>query len=139
MAILSFKERFAGKVRNGSKRQTIRAPRKYPITPGERLYLYTALRTKYAKKLREVVCKSVTHIQILFNTGNIHFLYPINNNNKVALIGSITDIEGLNVFAKRDGFKDWEDMKAFWIQEHGVKKGKRKVILRMFEGILIKW
>lgn len=136
MAILSFKKRFAGKVRNGRKRQTIRAVRKYPITPGETLYLYTALRTKYAEKLREVKCKAVLNITIYLNSGLIDVLETTKHAH-VRYTYCTTD--NLNYFARRDGFKNWDDMKAFWIAEHGVKKGKRKVILSKFEGILIKW
>jgi hypothetical protein len=128
MAILSFKKRFAGKVRNGRKRQTIRGFRKYPIKPGDKLYLYTALRTKWAKKLREVWCKSNVLIHIYFNSREIILPDAVLH----------TDAE-LNAFARADGFKDFDDMKAFWIAEHGVKKGKRKVILRPFKGTLIKW
>lgn len=128
MAILGFKKRFAGKVRNGRKKQTIRAFRKYPIKPGETLYLYTALRTKWAEKLRVVTCKSVELIHIYFNQGII--ILPEQ---------TIDTKQELNAFAKADGFKDWDDMKAFWFAEHGVKKGKRKTILRKFEGTLTKW
>ena len=133
MAILSFKKRFAGKVRNGSKLQTIRAFRKYPIVPGDTLYLYTALRTKWAKKLREVKCKSVHGIRIFFNSGTITISAA---GHGYQLLNTTAE---LNTFAQADGFKNWEDMKAFWIAEHGVKKGKRKVILKQFVGILIKW
>lgn len=131
MAILSFKKRFAGKVRNGRKRQTIRGFRKYPIKAGETLYLYTALRTKYAEKLRVVTCKSTEIIHIFFNNSK-QIILPEHEQTMD------TDAE-LNAFAKADGFKDFEDMRAFWIAEHGVKKGKRKVILRPFTGTLIKW
>jgi predicted transcriptional regulator len=128
MAALNFKKRFAGKILNRQKRQTIRAVRKYPIVPGETLYLYTGLRTKYCEKLREVKCKSVELIHIHINSGIIILPEQTFNTTKE-----------LNSFAKADGFTDWEDMKAFWLQEHGVKKGNRKVILRKFIGILIKW
>lgn len=128
MAILSFKKRFAGKVRNGRKRQTIRGFRKYPIVPGETLYLYTALRTKYAKKLRVVRCKNCVPIKISFNKR------------EVILPDAVLTLDyELDAFAVRDGFKDFDDMKAFWIEEHGVKKGNRKVILLPFKGILITW
>lgn len=128
MPALSFKKRFVGKIMNGQKRQTIRTPRRYPIEPGDTLYLYTAMRTKHCKKLREVKCKSVDLIHIYINSGTIitpEYVYS-------------TTAE-LNTFAQKDGFKNWQDMKAFWIEEHGVKKGKRKVIIKPFEGILIKW
>lgn len=133
MAILSFKKRFAGKVRNGSKCQTIRAFRKYPIRQGETLYLYTALRTKFAKRLRVVKCKSVNRIDISFNKPLIIIWYSTDESL------ALHTIYQLNEFAKADGFSDWDDMKSFWIQEHGVKKGKRKAILRIFKGNLYKW
>src|SRR5688572_5122833 len=128
MPAYSFKKRFAGSVRNGHKRQTIRKPRKNPTKPGDTLYLFTAQRTRYCEILRTVVCKSTELIHIHFNSGVVILPEVVYN----------TTGE-LNRFAKADGFKNWEDMKAFWIAEHGVKKGKRKVILRKFEGELIKW
>lgn len=133
MALLGFKERFYEKIRNGSKRQTIRKPRKYPIVPGETLYLYTGLRTKHSKKIRQVICKSVCEISISFNNDRIilHIKF---------LLGPINIcVKDLDLFAKQDGFKDWADMKAFWLAEHGIKKGKRKVILTVFKGWLITW
>ena len=143
MPAYSFKKRFAGSVRNGRKRQTIRKPRKYPTKPGDTLYLYTALRTKWAKKLREVTCKSVHRIYIFFNKPYIHIspCWNPNPDGKIVLVKGaiISDMYKLNEFARADGFKNWEDMKAFWIAEYGVKKGNRKVILRKFEGELIKW
>lgn len=128
MAILSFKKRFAGKVRNGQKRQTIRGFRKYPIKEGETLHLYTALRTKYAERLRVVTCKSVELIHIHFNSREIILPEQV-----------ISTADELNAFAKADGFSDFEDMRQFWIAEHGVKKGDRKVLLTPFKGTLIKW
>lgn len=144
MAILGFKKQFAGKVRNGRKRQTIRAFRKYPIKQGETLYLYTALRTKNAEKLREVKCKSVHAIEIWFNRGLILYTdtdtyYSDILKKHVLIKRGFSGIKTLNAFARCDGFKNWDDMKAFWIAEHGVKKANRKLILLKFEGILIKW
>lgn len=42
MPSLSFKKRFVGKIKNGSKRQTIRTPRKYPIEPGDITTMFAA-------------------------------------------------------------------------------------------------
>lgn len=134
MALLGFKKRFVPKIRRGTKQQTIRTFRKYPISPGETLYLYTALRTKYAEKIKEVICDWVYTIDIKINAGII----TINN----GPCGESTTLKGtheLDQFAKRDGFANWQDMKAFWIAEHGVKKGNRKVILTTFRGMLITW
>lgn len=122
MALLGFKKRFADKIRNGSKRQTIRALRKYPIRNGETLYLYTGLRTKYTEKLREVICKGVHSITIVFNSAF----------NKILVDGvEMNSLDALNDFAKRDGFRDWFDMREFWRENHPGKY--------YFKGILIKW
>lgn len=119
MAILGFKKRFAGKVKSGKKRQTIRAFRKYPIKVGDPLYLYTGLRTKHAKRLRVTTCLST------------HLIHIDLSRNVIILPNAVFNTTGeLNRFARRDGFSDWADMKAFWKETH---KG------RMFKGTLIRW
>jgi hypothetical protein len=123
MAILNFKKRFAPKVKSGKKRQTIRAFRKYPIKVDERLYLYTGLRTKSTQKLREVTCISVEHIEIRFYARRLPVVIISNC--------AIWEPNGLNEFAKADGFQDWLDFQNFWFQEHGP--------LKVFKGTLIKW
>lgn len=133
MPALSFKKQFVGKIMNGRKRQTIRTPRKYPIDPGDTLYLYTAQRTKYCKKLREVKCKSVQPITIHFNSMKITL--P----DKVIKHQYGIGTANLDAFAKADGFKNWFDMQEFWLSEHGIKKGNRKVLIKPFTGILITW
>jgi hypothetical protein len=64
MPVYSFKERFVPFILNGSKPHTIRKRRKYPAKPGDTLYLYFGLRTKYSKKLREEKCLDVKTIYI---------------------------------------------------------------------------
>jgi hypothetical protein len=138
MPSLSYKPRFCEFVENGLqkprpkgkriKRQTIRRFRKNPIKVGDTLYHFYALRTKYCRKLGESICKVSCLIHIYFNKREIILPDAVLH----------TDAQ-LDTFARADGFKDFDDMKAFWIAEHGVKKGKRKVILRPFKGTLIKW
>jgi hypothetical protein len=120
MALLGFKQRFADLVKNGTKRQTIRNDRKYPIQPGETLYLYWGLRTKLATKLGQHPCLEV---------------HKININAKGVKIGNekrLTTLVALNRFAFLDGFKDWEEMQRWWKLTHGPK-------CFPFNGILIKW
>lgn len=66
MPLLGFQSRFAQLVESGEKRQTIRAYRKdgRDPKPGDRLYLWTGLRTKGARKLGEAVAIRVTPIEI---------------------------------------------------------------------------
>jgi hypothetical protein len=122
MAALSFKERFVDPVLDGSKKQTIRNFRKYPIKPGETLYLYYAMRTKHCKKLKDVPCKSVSQV-ILTKKGilvtDLSTLKPV----------SITELHALNDFAIADGFVSWEEMKLWWTMTHKLP----------FTGQLIQW
>lgn len=118
MPALNFKKEFAPKVERREKRQTIRALRKDGRNPrpGQTLYLYTGMRTKYCKKLDEVICKSVESIII-----NYDFTVMIRD-------------EWLNVWqekelAKNDGFNSYGDFIDFFRKTHGLP----------FYGLLIKW
>jgi len=51
--------KFKGKLLDGSKKQTIRKPRKNPIKPADKLYIYWKLRTKECKKLGEAIVTKV--------------------------------------------------------------------------------
>jgi len=72
MPALNFKSRFAPAVElglanplaPGAKRCTIRATRKRPICPGDRLSLYTGMRTKACRKLGEAECRTVDRLTL---------------------------------------------------------------------------
>jgi hypothetical protein len=123
MGALSFKERFVEPVllglqeKKGGKRQSIRNFRKRPLEPGERLVLYYAQRTKYCRKLGEAVVKSRDVITI--TEDNIK-VYSLKSGRTLLKKFYYTKAEK-NGFARSDGFKDFEDMKTFWNQEHGKK------------------
>ena len=125
MPVLNFQKQFAGAVKSGKKRQTIRAPRKYPIKKGDTLYLYTGMRTKKAVKLNEVVCRSTWVIKINENGYNLQndlgqFWIVSNRQNHILI---------MNSFAQSDGFKDWDDMIRWFEKTHGLP----------FKGTLIEW
>ncbi len=67
MPAYSFKIRFVPLIKDGVKRQTIRRKRKRQAKPGDTLYLYYALRTKFCTKLGEATCTKVSNIRILRN------------------------------------------------------------------------
>lgn len=68
MPAYSFNPRFVPMVLDGTKRQTIRARRKYPAKVGDTLYLFSGLRTKYCTILRQEKCvKAVTIMITNFN------------------------------------------------------------------------
>lgn len=68
MGLYNFKARFAAPIQAGTKRHTIRAPRKggREDQPGDMMYLYTGLRTREAAKIlaEPPVCVRVESIVI---------------------------------------------------------------------------
>jgi len=117
MTVYNFKKQFADDVESGRKTQTIRAERKdcrvQPV--GGALQLYTGMRTKSCRKLRDAVCTSVHEIVITeFNIRiDGHWCYPYEADD----------------LAIADGFSDWIELLAFFEEEHGFP----------FKGHLIKW
>lgn len=123
MALLGYKSEFAILVELSIKRQTIRAPRKYPVKAGERLYHYTGLRTKACRKLLESTCMSVADIRI--DADGAVFIDGDQLNSKVLL----------DIFAWQDGFRatpgksEHDNFIDFFKTVHGLP----------FAGQLIKW
>lgn len=127
MVAYSFKQQFIAPILAGTKRQTIRAPRKgrsRHARPGDDLQLYTAMRTKYCMLIGRATCLSTQAIQIVFEKpwvviehegGGTTFIWPA----------------GLDEFSRSDGFADWPEMCAFWAKEHPG--------ITVFDSVLIRW
>ena len=107
MPLLGFDKRFASKVRSGAKTCTIRVPRKRPIKVGDRLYLYTGLRTKGARKLGEGIVTGVTRLvreyALLWLLRLDGFPEPL----------QLHWTAGLEI-AKRDGFDTFNEFDRFF-------------------------
>lgn len=121
MPALNFQARFAPLVEAGEKTQTIRARRKdgRDPKPGDRLYLYTGMRTKSCRKLATAECTSVKPI-------------------KVFRLGAVIDSDGhddvraggaAESFASADGFESYAEMAGWFYRTHGLP----------FNGLLIRW
>ena len=119
MSALNFKARFVPMIESGEKHQTIRALRLDGRNPkkGDTLYLYTGMRTKNCRKLKEVVCKSVEQITIE-ECSTIIFVgvAPLTINQMIKM-------------SKSDGFETLYDFVDFFRKTHGLP----------FHGLLIKW
>jgi hypothetical protein len=126
MPALNFQPRFAALVQRGEKRQTIRLPRRQPIRVGQMLYLYTGLRTKQARLLREAVCTSVGPVEI---TDGIHEKTAIPYDPGILYVNGMRIGFGKDAFARADGFDSWADMVAWFKSTHGLP----------FHGHLITW
>jgi hypothetical protein len=110
-----FQPRFAEKVKDGSKRQTIRPVPKRGIVAGQILSLRQWSGKPYRSKqvvLREDSCASVDEISI--DSSGVACLSP----------DPLTE-----EFAKADGFESWKEMVEWFRKTHGFP----------FRGILIKW
>ncbi len=62
MGLYGFKPQFWNMVLEGSKRHTIRCPRRWPDTPGKTMYLYANVRRPDAFLLMEAKCLAVRPI-----------------------------------------------------------------------------
>jgi hypothetical protein len=116
MVAYSFQGRFIDPIRAGTKRQTIRAiGKRRHAQPGDTLQLYFAMRTKHCELIARSVCTSVVSIDLGLDTRSV----------------SGVRIDGLDQFAKNDGFEDWAALRRFWAIHHpGVTE---------FSGLLIRW
>jgi hypothetical protein len=114
MVAYNFQAQFATAVESGEKRQTIRAEgKRRHAREGDLIQLYTGMRTKACRMLGEAVCSKSTYCAIYedrITTGN----YPN------------TDFDE---FARADGFRDFEHMKEWFRETHGLP----------FVGRLIQW
>lgn len=117
MPAYNFKKEFAPLVESGQKRQTIRQRRKRPTKVGDTLYLYTGMRTRDCRKLRETICINVKRIKITNNGVNL--------GNQYLYISHKEEDE----LAKADGFESYSAFKYFFETHYSLP----------FIGVLIQW
>lgn len=122
MPALSFNKKFVPHILNGTKKQTIRKFRKKPINVGNRLFLYTGMRTKQCKKIGEASCVAVYVASITRKGIQLSTIHHPKKKWKV-------DEKSLDAFARSDGFSDWEEMHRWWGLTHDLP----------FKGNLIMW
>lgn len=92
------------------KTTTIRAKRKRPIKKGDRLFLYSGLRTKYCKKLGETDCLkaeefTITEIQ--------------DEKLLIVLDGTLLTEREVQKIAVTDGFHNWQEFVCWFRKNHG--------------------
>jgi len=122
MPLYNFQKQFAAAVESGEKRQTIRAKRKNRPQVGQTAFLYTGARTKACRKLGEAEIVEVC--PVLIGSKGLIINYGED-------IGECIENEpqDIDYFAREDGFKDWPEMRDWFLKTHGLP----------FEGDLIKW
>lgn len=115
MVAYSFQARFADAVESGEKRQTIRARgKRRHAQPGDKLQLYTGMRTKACRKLRDAVCHDAC--SILIERDRVTTFRP----------QEFLDPEQV---ARLDGFSSWAEMRDWFEATHGLP----------FSGVMIRW
>jgi len=122
MVAYSFQKRFAPRILDGTKDQTIRAPRANGhAEPGNALQLYTGMRTRQCRLIARTTCADVLPIKIVFR--------PVV---EIEISGVRLDADDLDAFARRDGFADLDDLVAFW-------SGPKAPEIHRFSGFVIRW
>jgi hypothetical protein len=126
MPIISFSV-FKDKILDGSKTQTIRKERKYPIKNGDHLYLWWKSRTPQREKLFETTCVSTFKIKLYVDNTDIDVARLFQNGD---IIGFPYD--DLVVFARRDGFYTPEEMRLWFLKTYGPINGDVFDVIRWY-------
>ena len=110
--LINFKPQFLPMIESGAKRQTIRRHREdgRRMQPGDKLRLYTGLRTRKARCVREAVVKRCRSIRL-----DIPGLLLIVDGERLG-IGPCIE------FALADGFSSFAEFCAFFRDQYGVEE-----------------
>lgn len=115
---------FLDKILSGEKCQTIRPPRKHPIKPGDKLYLYTGMRHPGCRKLGEAVCSEVHQIEFVYHHKS-DYLYQVSL--KADGMGIDFPFHMAATIAIADGFNTLQDFFEFFITAYKIKPGESKI------------
>ena len=133
MPALNFTQ-FTDNILSGEKCQTVRLSRKHPIKRGNKLYLYTGMRTKGCKKLGEAVCSKVVPIKLNKTKYWVVIEAEFGKLSKWENgISKTLGWEGTNKLAREDGFDGYYSFADFFINTYKLKPGDSK------EFNIIKW
>lgn len=114
MVAYNFRKEFAPAVKNGKKRCMMRQRRKNGYLPaiGEKIDLYTGMRSKGCVKLRRVTVQSVQPITIICEDEDV---------TRVAINGTPLGSHEIIALAKRDGFSSVDEFRRFFRHQYGTQ------------------
>ncbi len=115
MPILNYDSRFAGAVRTGHKRQTIRPRRTPPIKPGDTLYHFANMGSRNRQSLLATACTQVWPLTL--------------SGQGLRINGVCLDPCDAETVARDDGFNNFAQLEQYISDTYGLP----------FEGDLIKW
>lgn len=133
MAAYNFQKQFVEPIQSGRKNCTIRRKgKRRHAKAGDPIQLYTGMRTKSCRKIRDPdpICLFVNHIDIHVMEDCIEFIRILTGHPKGKGSRELLTRAKLNKFAISDGFESIEDMHKFWLDFHGVG---------LFSGLYIGW
>lgn len=135
MVAYSFKPSFVLPISNGTKRQTIRLPRKRHARPGEDVQLFMGMRTRYCRKIiPDPVCVGVDEVRPDLRGADRRD--PESFRDALQVNGIPVLGEEADAYARGDGFegvlwvKPFAHMVRWWLLTHGTV---------LFEGVAIRW
>lgn len=135
MVAYSFKPSFVLPIATGTKRQTIRLPRKRHARPGEPLQLFTGMRTRYCRKIiPDPVCVGIDEVRLDLRDADRS--EPASFREALQVNGIPALDEEADAYARGDGFAGVSSVKPFahmvrwWLLTHGPV---------LFEGVAIRW
>ena len=110
---LSFKRRFAPRIRAGQKRHTIRAIRTRGFRYGDDLYLWIEQRKPSREWIGFSKCAEVQEVRIDLGAefGRLDF----------TIDGARLTLSEEDALARADGFDDMRALYDFWIETHGIQ------------------
>lgn len=133
MVAYSFQRRFVPAIAEGRKTQTIRGQRKRHARPGERLQLYSGMRTRGCQKIiPDPVCAGVWPIDLIFDDVANHKPVYCIERPEGDQVGIVDD-----AFAQADGFEDLAAFVDFWHAQKLAAGLEREACC--FSGVLIVW
>jgi len=115
MVAFNFQSQFVAAIQSGEKRQTIRRTARASV--GDRLQLYTGMRTKACRKLisPDPICTMCHYVAL--RPDGITF-------------GDASLFPSADEFARQDGFRDYDDMHRWFTERYGDA---------YFVGRLVRW
>lgn len=136
MVAYSFAPQFVAPIEARTKLQTVRGNRRRHARPGEPVQLYTAMRTKYCRKIVDVdpVCIRLWDIRIAVDASERRVIGAI------TLEGALLDHAEMEAFAQADGFvadaqaSALRRMGEFWLKAHAPLGNEF-----LFEGVCVRW
>lgn len=104
MPAYNFQKQFVPKILDGTKVHTVRRRRKRPTVMGDRLLLYTGMRTKECECIAVTTCVKVEHIEIRPTMQ------------RMWINGEFQLWKEEHMFIRADGFAVMEDFYAFFLR-----------------------